>query len=116
MKTLELTRSAGRAAAAALVLAAGLIAAGTASAGAAADVPSATVRYADLNLSTDAGAHTLYRRIAAAAREVCPDGDSRDLSRAAHARACQQEAIERAVRSVGSEHLAAAHAAATRRG
>ncbi len=118
MKNAELTRIiAGRAAAALLALAACTGALSSASAATTgSDVPSATVRYADLDLSTDAGAKTLYHRIAFVAKQVCPADDTRDLSRLTIARACQQAAIERAVRSINSPHLAAAHAAATRRG
>lgn len=81
-----------------------------------ANVPMATVHYGDLDLSTDAGAKTLYNRISMVAKQVCPSDESRDLSRLSIARACQQAAIERAVRSVNSPHLAAAFAAATHRG
>jgi len=81
-----------------------------------ADVPSMVVRYGDLNLATEQGAKTLYRRIAFVAKQVCPDGESRDLESLNRARACQHEAIERAVHSVHNERLAAAYAAAFRRG
>ena len=118
MKTPTLTRRiAGRSAAALFALAAGVVFVSTASAGTpATDVPMATVRYGDLDLSTNAGAKTLYNRISMVARQVCPSDESRDLSRLHIARACQQAAIERAVRSVNSPHLAAAYAAATHRG
>jgi UrcA family protein len=118
MKNAELTRKlAGRSAAALLALTACL---GTLSIASAAtpegNAPMTTVRYGDLNLSTDAGAKALYSRISMAARQVCPGVDSRELSQAAAARACQRAAIERAVHSVNSPHLAAAYAAATHRG
>jgi UrcA family protein len=107
----------GRAAAFALAATFTAFAAGTASATTpAADVPSATVRFGDLNLATEQGARTLYRRIAMVAKQVCPDGGSRDLSRLAHAQACQKQAIERAVREVNSPHLAAAYAKSGRQG
>ena len=80
------------------------------------DVPAAIVRFGDLNLGTEAGARTLYHRIASVARQVCPDAEARDLSRKVRAQACQKEAIERAVRAVNSPRLATAHAAATRQG
>ena len=35
-------------------------------------IPSIQVRYADLNLSTEQGTLTLYRRIKLAAQQVCP--------------------------------------------
>ena len=106
--------AAGRATIAVLMLSA--IATGTAVAAPPADAPTARVRFADLNLNTDAGARTLYRRIENAAALVCPDVDSRELARAAHGRACQQDAVERAVHAIGSPKLAAVYATATRRG
>ncbi len=118
MKNAELTRKlAGRSAAAMLALTACVGVLSTASAATPdADVPMATVRYGDLNLSTDAGAKTLYARISTAARQVCPSVESRDLSHLSAAHACQRAAIDRAVHSVNSPHLAAAYAAATHRG
>src|SRR5579862_5402357 len=44
------------------------------------EAPSVTVRYDDLNLATDAGANTLYRRISSAAWSVCRADYTRDLS------------------------------------
>jgi len=80
------------------------------------DVPSATVKYSDLNLTTDEGAHQLYKRISAAARVVCPDADLRDLSAFASSKTCQSEAIARAVRDVRSPRLAAVYDARTHHG
>ena len=120
MKNAELTRKlAGRSAAALLALTACVGMLSTASAAPsddAGDAPKITVRYSDLDLSTEAGAKSLYNRISMAARQVCPSDDSRELSRFAIARACQHAAVERAVRAVNSPHLAAAYAAATHRG
>jgi UrcA family protein len=73
--------------------------------------PQVTVPYGDLNLSTDAGTIVLYRRIAAAAREVCPDMYSRNLSVVAASRACRAEAIANAVHEVHNSRLALVHAA-----
>lgn len=116
--TVHLTRRfASRTAAAALTLGAAFAVMGTASAAApTADVLSATVRYADLNLSTVEGARTLYRRIAFVAKQVCPGSDSRELFRIARSQVCQKEAIERAVHQVNSPHLATLYATRTRRG
>jgi UrcA family protein len=118
MKNAELTRKlAGRSAAALLALTACVGMLSTASAATSdTDTPQVTVRYGDLDLSTQAGAKALYSRISMGARQVCPSDDSRDLSRFTNARACQRAAIERAVRAVNSPHLAAAYAAATHRG
>ena len=61
------------------------------------------VRFADLDISTAEGARTLYERIAAAARSVCRDTDSRIEH------ACRARAIADAVAGVGSPLLTAAH-------
>ncbi|MGH8210465.1 MAG: UrcA family protein [Steroidobacteraceae bacterium] len=71
------------------------------------DVPSVVVAYGDLDLSTAAGARTLYRRIAIAATQVCPFDGSRDLARLAYNHACRRDAIARAVRDINSPQLAA---------
>jgi UrcA family protein len=79
-------------------------------------VPSVKVRYDDLNLATPSGTNTLYRRISAAARDVCPDLYSRDLHVVLAAQHCQAAAIARAVSEVNSPSLAMLHAARTSRG
>jgi|SRR3569833_341886 len=95
-----------------LVLAvAGLVASVAAFAGpAATDVRSVAVRYDDLNLSTTVGVNTLYHRISAAAREVCPDIYSRDPNMVLAARHCQSDAVAKAVREVNNPSLAMLHA------
>ena len=79
-------------------------------------VPTATVNYGDLDLSTQDGALTLYRRIAAAARQVCPDEDTRNLAAFARSKACQAEAIARAVSDSHIPQLAAVYAARSKHG
>jgi UrcA family protein len=78
--------------------------------------PAEVVRYADLDLTTEQGARTLYRRIVGAAETVCPQADIRDLARSAQSRSCRQQAIARAVQSVSSPQLAAIYAASPKRG
>lgn len=81
------------------------------------EVPQTAVYYNLVELTTDAGTHALYERIVTAARAVCPGYDSRDLAVVADSRACQREAVARAIVQVGNERLAAVHAhARTRRG
>jgi UrcA family protein len=65
------------------------------------------VRYDDLNLTSPRGASTLYRRISAAAREVCDASDllSRELGTRAAVDACVQKAISGAVTDVGRSEL-----------
>jgi UrcA family protein len=70
--------------------------------------PSRTVGFADLNLSTEAGAAALYRRIQAAARSVCPGDDTTpELERIAARHRCIEDAVTRAVRKVNIESLSA---------
>jgi UrcA family protein len=69
------------------------------------DVGSRAVRYSDLNLSSEAGAKVLYRRIYYAAVQVCGDAFSRQLDQAAAAKACMDKAIASSVRAVNSAQL-----------
>jgi len=75
------------------------------------DVPEALVRYGDLDLATDAGAHELYRRILIGSQLVCGNPDHRDLVAMRVSRNCRMEAIQRAVQAVGNPQLAAISAA-----
>ena len=65
------------------------------------------VKYADLDLETDAGVATLYSRLAGAALRVCDDGGSRGLRHEQAVRACRASALARAVGDIGSAKLAA---------
>ena len=71
------------------------------------DPPSVTVRYADLDLSSPAGATALYQRIQAAAKQVCSAGADpiEHMSRGG----CYHRAIDNAVRKVNSPLLIAVH-------
>ena len=76
------------------------------------DVPKIEVKYTDLDIATEAGARTLYRRIATAARQVCPRGEGSIIQKMDEAsRTCIREAIARAVREVNSPRLAEVEAA-----
>jgi UrcA family protein len=70
------------------------------------------VRFADLNLGTQAGIETLYKRISQAARIVCyddtPTGDPRYFY---HRRKCEQTAVANAVRDVNNRNLTAMYRA-----
>lgn len=74
------------------------------------DGPSVSVRFDDLNLTTNAGVTALYHRISAAARQVCPDVFSRDLAVVAAGERCQASAVTRAVREINNPQLAFVHA------
>ena len=78
--------------------------------------PSVKVRYDDLNLATTAGVDTLYRRISVAARDVCPDQHSRDLTIVAASARCRADAVAQAVEAVNNPRLAVVHAAHVSRG
>jgi UrcA family protein len=80
------------------------------------DVPSVTVQYSALDLTSDDGARILYRRIASAAQAVCPAADPRDLNGFARSKSCRSEAIARAVRDIHSPRLAALYSARITRG
>jgi UrcA family protein len=67
--------------------------------------PTKRVSYADLDVSTAAGAQVLYRRIVAAAHQVCESPGTRDLSMLQMERQCDNQAIDNAVKSVHSPAL-----------
>ncbi len=83
---------------------------GVAHAAPAQDLPQVVVSYDDLDLSSSEGAHELYRRIASAAREVCPYADAREIGQLALNRSCRNAAISRAVRDINSPQLVALRA------
>jgi UrcA family protein len=105
----------GRAAALAACLLAGTLGVAQA-APAPSDVPTVVVSYNDLDLASAAGVSTLYKRISLAARDVCPSEGVMQLTQVAHARACRQAAIERAVAQVHNSQLAALSAEHAKRG
>jgi UrcA family protein len=70
------------------------------------DVPTKTVSFQDLDLSTSQGAQALYDRIETAARDVCRGAEFTE------ARACRARAIDDAVKNVGSPLLSAANRSA----
>lgn len=71
------------------------------------DVRTQKVGYADLNLSTLAGASVLYSRIEHAARMVC--GTQPDRWHPGQRTSCSQKAIAEAVAKVNSPWLTAIH-------
>jgi UrcA family protein len=70
------------------------------------EIPTKTVSFRDLDLSTTQGAQALYDRISGAAREVCAGVDLEAFD------ACRARAIEDAVKFVGSPLLSAAQRSA----
>ena len=73
------------------------------------DVPTAIVKYADLNLASSQGATALYGRIRAAAETVCRSFDGRALSSQMRKHACVNKAIADAVTQVGEPGLFAVY-------
>jgi len=80
------------------------------------DVYTAVVRYRTVDLSTDSGVHTLYRRIEMAAEKVCviePAGSR--LPNEAVIK-CRKEAVAGAVEKIHNQRLAALYAASNKSG
>jgi UrcA family protein len=69
---------------------------------------SVTVNYGDVNLTTLAGASTLYHRLQGAAHSVCGD-PGRSLDELQSWKGCYQGAIDAAVASVNSPIVTAIH-------
>lgn len=77
-----------------------------------AEVTKATVDYTDLDLSKQADAQTLYGRLQRASDRVCVQyKEQRDLRRMKLYNDCYQDALARAVDSVGHATVKAAYAA-----
>lgn len=73
--------------------------------------PTRRVSYADLDISKPTGAKVLYRRIDAAAHQVCVFDSRKDLGVAQRQRACIKQAVDNAVNQVNSAALTELHAA-----
>jgi UrcA family protein len=69
------------------------------------DIPSVTVKFADLDISRPAGATKLYGRIQGAAKLVCTAYDRSNFMAQANFKACVSDAIGRAVAKVESPTL-----------
>ena len=69
-------------------------------------VPTVKVYYGDLNLQRPASIVSLYRRIERAAERVCIRNNSRAVQQAHSARACTDQAIDRAIVSINMPALA----------
>jgi UrcA family protein len=78
--------------------------------------PDVAVHYADLDITTAAGAEALYERIQQAAVSVCPPADSRSLARYMTVIRCRNEVVAGAVSSVSSPQVTAIYAARARHG
>jgi UrcA family protein len=72
--------------------------------------PMKTVKYADLNLTSQTGVAAFYQRIERAAEEVCqlPQG-TRQLKIESEIKACRNEATDRAISQANLPALSAMH-------
>jgi UrcA family protein len=72
---------------------------------------SVPVRYADLDLSREAGVRALYDRLRSAASRACGTFDNRDLAGRKYWQSCRDAALADAVGRLGNERVAALHQA-----
>jgi len=75
------------------------------------DVPTAVVKYADLDIATSHGAAALYNRIRGASEGLCSPYDRGDAAVKLLWKQCVQHAIEGAVTKVDQPALSAVYAA-----
>src|SRR5450631_2149080 len=75
--------------------------------------PMMTVVYSDLNLANPQGVERLYRRIVAAAQQVCDSRQGRSLQAQAMDSICTKQSIAHAVAAVGQPALTSLHAVKT---
>jgi UrcA family protein len=73
------------------------------------DPPTVTVSYSDLNLASNAGIESLYRRLSTAASTVCGDFDRRSTGQRAKWQQCHDQALSAAVFDVNKPTLTAMH-------
>ena len=78
--------------------------------------PDVAVGYADLDITSVAGAEKLYERIQQAAARVCPAPDSKLLTEYAAVLRCRNTVVAHAVNSVSSPQVTAVFAARTHHG
>jgi UrcA family protein len=74
-----------------------------------AGAPTITVKYDELDVTTQRGAQELYARLRAASKQVCAPLDSRDLRRHYAWKACYTQALSNAVVQVNREAVTALH-------
>jgi UrcA family protein len=79
------------------------------------DAPSLVVKYDPVSLLSDSGAHAVYRKIVAAAEQVCPQNPGSFLLTQSF-RECRAQAVARAVMKIDNPRLAAIHNSASRSG
>jgi UrcA family protein len=73
------------------------------------EIKDETIKVADLNLNTDAGAETLIGRVRAASKRVCaplPTGTKANFKDVSDYEKCRDQATERAIKDSGSAKAA----------
>jgi UrcA family protein len=73
------------------------------------DVESVRVSYADLDLTSSEGQHSLYQRLRGAAQDVCGEEYSKVARKVRENRECREFALQKALRKVGNPSVAALH-------
>jgi UrcA family protein len=68
-----------------------------------------TVNFSDINTHSPAGAEALYRRLRAAARQVCDDSSARGIEVRRSVQQCRKDALDRAVAQAAQPLLTALH-------
>ena len=96
-------------AAAALALTALMLVASDVRADSIAFAPSVLVQYSQDDLSTEAGANRVYRKLKRAARDVCGLAHGLKLQQRIAAQKCFDEALASAVRNVNGARVTALH-------
>ena len=72
-------------------------------------IPTATVRYSDLDLTTTDGLHVLYQRLRVASRQVCRAYEGPELTQFSHWQACYNQALNGAVTQLKLPGLTSLH-------
>lgn len=73
------------------------------------DIRTTTVSFSDINTHSPAGAQALYRRLRAAARQVCDDSSARGVEVRGSVKQCRKDALDRAVAQAAQPLLTALH-------
>jgi UrcA family protein len=73
-------------------------------------IPSATVRYSDLNLTSADGVRVLYQRLQAASRQVCRAYEGQEMAQLTRWQTCYTHALDGAVAQLNLPALTSAHA------
>jgi len=73
------------------------------------DAPAVIVNFSDLDIARGSGVETLYQRLRTAAKTVCGEKDTRNLTVMQEWRACYKEALDGALQKVNNASLDKLH-------